>query len=400
MTKTKGCSARFLQLLALGAVAIFVLTLPPALFGRGLARVVFDPRTFSDVLRTQLLESGLVTSRMQEVFDSGRWLEALGDDAEPLRPAFEYLSNAEKAEILTLLLPDGWMQEQFNLLLQDFFAWVDSPEAVAQVAIDFQPLKAHLRTGGIDSIVEILVDSWPSCTAEGALRLERELLGGEAAPTEYCEPPEPMLSDLVRLASNSLIEQVNQLPERLQLFKGVDPAELLVFKDQLRSLRAISFWGWFLPLSMLGVVMALVARGLDDLRRWWGLSLMISGLSTFLFVLILNSARPDLAANLTRGFAGSGSLVQSVLVVGLQGLLSLALQRLLLQSLLLAIGGLAFWFGLRWIIRRRGAEAQEELPPALAASSKVNHPAGPPPVPPLDRGDGGGEGDPPSGIFG
>ena len=400
MTDSRGCLGRILQLLALGAVAVFVLALPLALFGRSLARVIFEPETISGVLREQLLESGLVASSMQEAFDSGRWVEALGNDAVHLRPAFEHLSSMEKSEILEQLLPDGWIQDQFKVMIQDFFIWVDSSDAVPRVALDLQPLKTHLRTGGIDSIVEILVDSWPSCTAEGAIRLERELRSGEGAPTEYCEPPEPMRSDLVLLASNSLIEQVNQLPDRLPLFQGIDSTDALVFKDQLRFLRAVSLWGWFLPVSMLGVVMALVVRGLDGLRRWWGLSLILSGASTFLLVLIINSSRPELARGITGGLAGTGSLVQSIFVVGLEGLLSLALQRLLIQSLLLVIGGLALWFGLKWIIRSRSVEVDTESPHAQEVPSIVQQLAGPPPVTPLAKRDEDEQSDPPSGIFG
>jgi hypothetical protein len=399
MDRSSGCFSKILKLTALLAVLAFIFALPPALFGRDLARVVFQPNTLSELLRSRLLESGLISERLQEAFGSDRWLQVLGDDSAALRPVFQHLSAAERGEVLEQLLPEGWLQGQFDLVLEDFFGWVNSDAAMPEVAIDLQPLKKHLREGGIDSIVEILVDSWPSCTAEGAARLERELLAGERTPSEYCEPSEPMRSELVFLASSSLTDQIDQLPARLPIFQDTDPAQALRIKEQLRTLRAVSLWAWFLHVSLLGVVMALVVRGLDDLRRWWGIPLILSAATAFALVLILNTARSSLAGNFAHGLAGGASIVQSALVAGMEGVISFALRTLLFQTVMLVVLGLLLWFGLRRFGGRTAAWPDESR--VMAGDALISQkPGSPPPVAPLGTQDEGEPGDPPSGIFG
>jgi len=399
MDKPSGCFSKMLKLLALTAVIVFIFALPPALFGRDLARVVFRPESLAEMLRTRLLDSGLIAERVQDAFRSDRWLQALGDDSGTLRPVFQHLSEAERSEVLDLLLPEGWLQAQFDQVVEDFFRWVNSDAALPDVALDLQPLKTHLREGGIDSIVEILVDSWPSCTSEGAARLERELLSGEGTPSEYCEPSEPMRSELVFLASSSLAGEIEHLPARLQIFQDTNPAEALRIKEQLRTLRAISLWAWFLPASLLGVVMALVIRGLEDIRRWWGIPLILSGAATFILVLMLSSSRANLAGNFVQGLAGGASIVGSALVTGMEGVMSLALQPLFLQSIMLAVLGLFLWIGLRRFGGRRAAQPEESRFTPNDASVR-QQPGGPPPVAPLGTQGEGEPGDPPSGIFG
>ena len=379
---------------------VFIFALPPALYGRDLARVLFRPDVFSDVWKARVLDSGLLMGRMQDGFNSDRWLEALGEEGQILKPAFKYLSESERSEILRLLLPEGWLPEQLNNTVQEFLAWVDSDQSVPVVTLDLTPLKAHLRDGGIDSMVEILVDSWPSCTAEGASRLERELVAGAGSPSEYCEPSEPMRSELVHLASSSLLEQVDHLPGRLQLFEEADSIEAAKVKEQLVTLRSVALWAWFLPASMLGLIMAFTVRGIDDLRRWWGGPVLLGGLMTITLMILLGSARSDLAADLTRSLAGSGAFIQPLLMAGLEGLITNALSALLFQALLLSVLGLIVWFGLKWLLGRRGGAGSTIAANEASVSDLPEQAGGPPPMPPLDTTNEPEAGEPPSGIFG
>jgi hypothetical protein len=401
MKTTPGCLILFSRLLAVSAALVFVLVLPPALIGRDLARVIFQPEVFSSVWQARVLDSGLLEETIQDAFSSDRWLEALGEGSQALRPAFKHLSESERSDILRLLIPDGWVRDQFSGTVREFLVWIDSSQEIPGVALDLQPLKQHLRDGGIDEVVEILVDSWPSCTAEGAARLERELLVGDGTPREYCEPSEPMRSELVYLASSMLVDQVDRLPDRLPLFQDANPGEAIRVKEQLQGLRAVALWAWFLPLSMLGLIMAFTVRRMEDFRGWWGVPLILSGAVGFALTLVLSSARSDLAANITGGLTGSGSILQPLLLAGLQGLIERALSEFLLQSLLLIVLGLVCWFGLKWYFGRMGTRMKSTSAATRASAEDARDlPGNPPLVPPIDEARDAESGDPPSGIFG
>ena len=55
----------------------------------------------------------------------------------------------------------------------------------------------------------------------------------------------------------------------------------------MRTLRAFSRAGWLLPLSMLGLIVAVAVRSWPQLLRWWGGSTLAAGVGTFLMLAVV-----------------------------------------------------------------------------------------------------------------
>ncbi len=398
MKQGNGCLSRIALSLAFLAVGIMVLTLPIALAGRDLAQIIFQPDALTQVLKNQVLDSGLIGDRLRETFVSDQWMDALGAEGSELRPVFKHLSPSEREEILALALPEGWLQAQVERMIRGFYAWVDSDQTLPRVGLDMTPVKAHLLRGGIDAMVEILMDSWPSCTDEQAAQLGQEILRAGTLPESFCEPSEPLRSQLALVAASSLKEQVDQIPNFAPFLESTNTSEAVQMKEQLRFLRAIMLWGWFLPLSLLGFVMALAIRSREDLQRWWSLPLLLSGAATFIWALIGSASRLRVARNISQGVAGEGALLQSAVQAGFDGILKEALGSLYVQSFVLIAAGAAIWFGLR-LLRSKTTPAS-----SAAATAELSTPlaAEPPPVRPIheDAAEQDEPADPPSGIFG
>jgi hypothetical protein len=145
-------------------------------------------------------------------------------------------------------------------------------------------------------------------------------------------------------------------------------------KEQMRLLRALTRWGWLLPLSFLGLIMALVVRSLRGLARWWGIPLLVGGLLSLLTVLL----GAGFAERLISQVVGEPAMPETLtrLLRGiLDGLRDSILGRALVHSLLIVLGAGALLFVGFLFGRRKMATV-----PAAAPPQPASIPAAPPPA--------------------
>jgi hypothetical protein len=389
----RGCFDVVLKVLALVMAVGLVICLPLALAGRSFGRVLFRPAALSSVVQNSVLESGALESAMRKSLLSRDWFESVTTGEDDITRYFEHLSPGEREEIFYALLPVNWIESQINQLLGEFYAWLEDENPVPDLVLDLVPLKTNLLRGGINAFVETVVDSWPSCKPEQVEALQREFFEGGQLTKTLCEPPEPLRSRVVDLATIAFEEQVRLLPDATPLIDdSTDHEELFALKEQLRFFRAIMLWGWMLPLSLLGLIMAFVIRSWRDFGRWWGLPLLLGGIGSLLLALILSAARVDLIKEWTGSLVAGGPLIE-VFTTGLNALYRAGIRPLWLQAMIVITIGLLLWF----ISRGARAKAQvvkstvTEAPTTVAAPIQTPHGLG---------GEQEEEGEPPAGIFG
>jgi hypothetical protein len=277
---------------------------------------------------------------------------------------------------------------------------MDNDLPAPAVPMDLRPIQQSLVSGGAARVVETILDSWPACTVQQLDELSRSALAGQL-PMQYCEPSEPYRSAIGVLATQALIEQARALPPKIDLLAR-DPsqptddlASVMALKEQLRTLRALTRWGWLLPFSLLGVIMALVVRSLRGLARWWGLPLLGGGLLSFLGVFVASALAERLTAQALQGVSPD----ELVRLLGsiLDGLRDQILGRMLVHSLLIILGA-GLLLGLGLVLARRAARLPAPIPPAPALASTQTATQPMPPTleahqPPSDR-------ETPTGMFG
>jgi hypothetical protein len=246
-----------------------VLGLPFAIAARDLGAVLFSPDRMQAILRARLVESGTLNRVLAQTLFDGKNI-AGGD--EWYKQATAYLSEPERQELLRLLVPPGWLDEQILDLSDSFFMWLDTDQPAPDLFLDMQPVKAQLLGQSLDQAVEIFVDSWPSCSPEEVELLQVAIDEGRDISGIICEPPEPMRALIVDQATRALALETAGIPDRVPLLGAAadDVRELQSMKQSLRGLRVSLAWSWLVPLAALGPIMALKIRGRDDLGRWWG----------------------------------------------------------------------------------------------------------------------------------
>ncbi len=388
----RGCLETGLKAIAVLMAIVLILSIPLALGARSFGRVLFRPAILTEVLRQSILSSPVLEDAVQENQLSREFFGLISDGEDEIGRYFEYLSPGERDEIFRALLPQDWLENQFAQLLLDFFHWLDDDRAYPQLALEVAPLKAKLLRGGITTFVDVIVDSWPSCKPDQVDRMQQSFFERGVLPQELCEPPEPMRSRVVDLASIGFEEQVRLLPGTIPLIEpDAAPEDMLALKEQLRFYRAITLWGWMLPLSLLGLIMAFAIRQWRDFGRWWGLPLLLGGVGTFFLAMLLGAGREDLVSTWA-GSVAPGTIFQDLVRDILEALYTAGLRPLWLQSVVIIALALLLW----WISRRsrsKGSSAPAESPRTQQVDTKILEPE----IPDLEDEE---TGEPPSGIFG
>lgn len=390
------------HLIALALAITMIITLPWAIAARDIGAVVFTQERVHSILQLRIIESGVLEHVLVDALLGERGISG-GD--EWFRAAVGHLSDPERQEILALVLPEGWIESQISNATESTFAWLESEQVVPDLYIDMQPIKAKLLDTSLDLVVEVFVDSWPSCSPEEVERLQMALDRGGELPGVVCEPPEPLRAYIVDLATRALATETSGIPDRMPLFgrAELNVEEMIALKQSLRTNKALLMWSWLVPLALLGPLMAIKARSRGDLGRWWGIPLAASGVFTVLLNLVLRGNRADVIQNALQDTGPPGSPQYTILDVLLQGAADLIVRLMLLHALALLFAGAAVWFFLR-----RPREPKNEVSAmdrqdenGLEGPSAESPPRSPPPVPPLeDRATGDSSNGPPSGIFG
>ncbi len=381
-----------------------VISLPFAVAARDLGAVLFSPERVRSILETRLIETGLLDRILVDSLFGNQGIPAEDDW---YKRATKHLSGPERQELLGLLIPPGWVQEQTSALSESVFEWLESDQSFPQLTIDLQPIKGRLLTDGLDQAVEIFVDSWPSCSPDEVDQMQRAVENGLDIPPIVCEPPEPLRSLILDMSTRALADETRSIPDRVSLLErqAINLEQLQSAKRSLRNLKALLTWFWLVPLAALGPVMALKIRDWRDLGRWWGLPLFFAGVATIGLNLILRATRGAFFADLLLELGSTDSLQYELAAAVVQSAATQSLRLMISHALIIAIIGAGGWF----LLTRSGRISGnvDEYTASLEGArddpveNSINADYSPPPLPPLTpRDPDEEEADPPSGIFG
>ncbi|MDF1498863.1 MAG: hypothetical protein P1P76_00090 [Anaerolineales bacterium] len=404
MVQKKGFSHWLGLLVALILAVAMICMLPFAIAARDLGAVLFSQERVQAILHSRLIETGSLNRILVDTLFGGRSFRG-GD--EWYKRAAENLSEPERQELLLLIVPPGWIEDQVANLTESVFVWLEDDKPAPDLFLDMQPIKAQLLGDGLDQAVEIFVDSWPSCTPEEAERIQSAFEGGREFPAILCEPPGPHRGLIVEFATRELSQGAAGIPDRVSLLErdSLDLRDLQALKQSLLSTQAFLAWSWLVPLAALGPIMALKIRRLNDLGRWWGLPILLSGGMTFLLNLILRGSRASMINRVLLGLGPLESVQHDLAKALLQSAADQALRLMFVHAIVIAAAGAGIWVLFARRKKVKTVRVSESRPDSADIAKIVAENGGgdrtPPPVPPLSAtGDEDHSEGPPSGIFG
>jgi len=378
----KGC-LHIVARIAAGLLATaFVLSLPLSLVAFNIGQVAFSPERMTTLLTETIAETGGLRQMVLESLAGGS-NSASDEGGLDFAAAMSSLTPQDREYLGEQLTPPGWAEEQMGSIVGGLYEWIDNDRARPELTVDIGPLKVALLGGGANELVEIVVNSWPSCTVAemaemgiGALLGQQELV--------MCEPPEPLRSGVVGILNVSIAASLRVLPDQLTLSQpgASRPAspETMETKQRIRTVRALAAWSWLLSPAMLGLVMALSIRTWRGVALWWGIPLMLGALLTMMTMvgvrlLVHEGFRSALSDADMPGWIGG--MIQALVAA----MMAVVFRRVALQSAVVLAAGLVVLMG-GLILARRGKRlsrsAAADLPtaPPEPEESDGEHPSG------------------------
>ena len=403
MLKESGCRNQLLTVSAYVFAIIFVISVPLAIIAHNSIRVVFSSNVLSEALSELFLLRGGVREQLVEDFITSGWLE--GYPREQGNP-FEFLNTQDRLQISQTLFPDEWIRAQVQAGFKTIMEWIETDEQKLNLHLDFGPIKQGLLAGGSKSIVDILVNSWPNCTRQQELILQRSLSRDTLLKVEFCQPSGDLSTQLVEHFNKVFLEFVRNIQSDTPFLGEVEDSNdinaLAAVKTQLLRLSLWLRWLRLVPLIVAGLIMALVIRTWVELSRWWGIAFMLGAMFGLLLVISVQ-------------FAGLNALERIILDPGgLQGKpdsYQVVVWSIIERVLVASAGHLIFvfilgagLFGGTWAYARRQKKVRSQVvlqdPEAVGetqeahsppASAQAREAPSPPPVKPFDPDELSGE---------
>ncbi len=288
MLKESGCRNQLPTVSAYVLAIIFVVSMPLAIIAHNSIRVVFSSSVLSEALSELFLLRGGVREQLVEAFFISGWLE--GYSREEANP-FEFLNTQDRIQISQTLLPDEWIRAQVQASFITIMEWIETDAQKLELNFDFSPIKQGLLDGGSNSIIDTLVNSWPNCTRQQELILQRALSSNKPIQKfEFCQPSGDLSTQLVEHLDRVFQEYVRNIQSDIPFLGEVDDSNdinaLTDVKTQLLRLSLWLRWMRLLPLIVAGLIMALVIRTWVELGRWWGIAFMLG--ATFGLLLVIS----------------------------------------------------------------------------------------------------------------
>ncbi|MBI4731072.1 MAG: hypothetical protein HY781_02895 [Chloroflexi bacterium] len=300
--------------------------------------------------------------------DSGSG-DSAGEGGMP--PFFQNLTAEDWEAILRIIVPPDEMKAMVESILDGVFAYLDGE--VDQVTVSLVSLKDRLAGPAGEDLILQIITSQPTCTEE-----EMSQLTGTTSSEGMvlCNPPEEMLPLVVPVLQQQLKDVLLQIPDEAVIIKPYAPDSSSSGGGPLgnapiaaiRIIRLILRLIPLLPLVFLLLVTLFGVRSLKGWMRWWGIPFFFTGGITLGLGIAAAPAltrawntfiEPRIPAFLTADVANLGRDFVQYIAQNLT-------ERIVFQSLVLLIVGLAAWIGSYFIKAKTGQE--ETLPPTSPIS--------------------------------
>jgi hypothetical protein len=283
VSEPMSCLQLSMRILAAICALIFIVTLPFGLLAFFSSNVIFSPEELSSTLSESLIASGVLRRSITEMLSEMEFGDDFEDDTE-VRQALSDLSADEWDRIIDLLLPDAWMENQLKGAVMSIHTWLDDDRLTPGIEIDLRPIKARMQGESMLEVIDLIVDSWPTCTQEQVDRMRQASVEAGHPVILYCEPPEPFRSELIDFATRRFQSFFRDLPATFSAFdteqNDLNLDDVLLLKERIRTIRAFTMGGWLLSAALLGLIMILAIRSWRDVAIWWGLPVLIAGILT------------------------------------------------------------------------------------------------------------------------
>lgn len=196
-------------------------------------------------------------------------------------PVLQYLDAQDREEMAGRILPAGWPEAQLARLATGALAYLNLEANAPVTSLDLEPLKNNITAHSRD-MAEVVVSSWPPCTAEQLLGLAGEALNGSITEMPNCQPGQALQPVVVGLAQARIEQNAAQMP----LFAELTAEEWQnpTWWPWYRIARSALPWVPFITLGLIALVFLFSVRSLRQAAQVTGWAALAAGIASIILV--------------------------------------------------------------------------------------------------------------------
>jgi len=264
-------------------MAIFLLVVMLAVSYAAVEFVLFDASAYQLAFDKSGMYEALTDYTVQFVFNQ----IATADDSGLVAQMTAGLGFEGQQQMARLILPEGYVRTQIDLLLVQLFAFLNFENEELTLFIDLREVRARFNSSNNQQIARLLILSWPTCSTNILGQLANLVLAPDLGNIPLCQPPAELQQPMIEWLASLIGVAAGSLPDQVDIAAGIDLAASQI--DQLKSLFSFYRWGRLVfrlsPLisGALFVLLALTTiRPLQALLGWSSAALLQAALMGFL----------------------------------------------------------------------------------------------------------------------
>jgi hypothetical protein len=290
------------KVIAFLLLLIFFVLLPTVLLTFNVQQAMFERDTYQRVVEDPSLYTVFLPSLLPGLVRDIEQSPDVPPDARYAGQLFSRLDKDDWRDVTTLLAPVDWIQGQVEHNLDAFFTWIDAPQVAPDFLIDLTEMKRRLDGDEGREMVQLVIESWPACSASEADTMQQVLDDKAGAETSLpaCLPGDDALRAQLNDSLNDAVAIVaEETPDALyaggvsasgQQLSLAERTRLLNIKVAIRMSRRVPYLVFILPLAVLLLIEIITVRSFKELLRWCGWALSVGGLLSLIMLLVLTTS--------------------------------------------------------------------------------------------------------------
>ncbi|GAB4522540.1 MAG: hypothetical protein Fur0018_04440 [Anaerolineales bacterium] len=264
-------------------LAVFVLlTLPLTLLALNTSKALFDPAFTAQAISDAVIDSHLIPQGLAwYAYTTLKQAIPPGDQAD-YKALLDNLSADDWGTLRRLTISDEMLTAWTQTTLDALYAWLENEAPLPDIQWDMRPFQENLAGSNGEKALDLVYDRMVACSSEQVQDFVAQLNTASVVAYPWCRMPTPWGQDQRRDYRGATLQVAAHIPAVFAPLQSrpIQGDVVLNFKDNLRSLRSMSPLGFWIPLSGLWLIAALVVRNWQTLAAWWGAPLLAGGLFT------------------------------------------------------------------------------------------------------------------------
>jgi hypothetical protein len=262
-------------------------------------------------------------------------------------PYLKVLTVPDWEASIANLLPPEELKTLSNDILDSVFGYLNNETDSASISL--LPLKRQLAGPQGVEVIKLILNAQPDCTIEQLMQMGLGFFNGELT---LCKPPEEMMGLVTPLIESQLQSMVRTIPDEVTMIsseKSRTPDDPRIRLNMIRTIMKLTL---VFPVMFLIGITASAVRSLADWLKWWGISLLITGILGLFAALLSAPLIPwMLETMILQGVPNMPIALLDVIGSVTGSLTREILRPVVIQATILAIVGTGMTF-IYWIINR------------------------------------------------